>query len=61
MGLSGVNSPLPVGTEFDIVLIDELFGWQFISSLKVGAFLLICCNLPLNPTSRHWENPHLLR
>jgi len=44
MGLSGVNSPLPVGTVFDLVMIDKLLGWQFISSLKVGAFLLICCN-----------------
>jgi|GEM_PF-5599501 len=44
MGLSGVNSPLPVGTDFDVVMIDKLFGWQFISSLKVGALLLICCN-----------------
>jgi len=44
MGLSGVNSPLPVGTDFDIVMIDKLFGWQFISSLKVAALLLICCN-----------------
>jgi len=39
MGLSGVNSPLPVGTDFDIVIIDKLFGWQFISSLKSWSFL----------------------
>jgi len=43
MGLSGVNSPLPVGTDFDIVMIDKLFGRQFISSLKVAAFLPTCC------------------